>query len=62
MCIKKRFVTRKEAKRHIKSNPKLGLTDCYYCENCLGYHTTSLEKQRSRNYKRYLLKLKKTVL
>ena len=56
-CGKIRFVNRKEAKKWIKEVNRKGeviLTDCYYCPNCLGWHTTSLHKEAARKFGRYL--------
>lgn len=56
-CQKKCYQTRKDAKAAIKNlnhNKGFHLTDVYYCEECSGWHTTHMKKERSRNYARHL--------
>ena len=58
-CFKKSFRTRQLAKNRMKELNKTAHSDkklnaVYYCEECQGYHFTSMEKERSREYTRKL--------
>ena len=61
-CSKKTYLTRWEAKQAIK-NPLLKksykLTNVYFCDVCKSWHTTSMPKQKSRDYKRFLINQEK---
>jgi hypothetical protein len=61
-CDKVRYTSRSDAKAAVKRINKahvMGkrLTDVYLCA-CGYWHTTSMPKQRSRDYRRFLRKLK----
>lgn len=57
-CMKIVYRTRGEAKKALKELNKQGpnvtkkLTDVYYCEKCSCYHLTSMNKKKSRFFKR----------
>lgn len=60
-CGKKIYLSRGDAKNAMKAlNQKFhntkadGLKDAYYCEDCPGWHLTSMSKQMSRNMTRKL--------
>lgn len=62
-CLKKPYTTRSEAKKAMKllnksHNLKNNLTNIYFCEKCSQYHLTTLPKQASRDFTRYLNKRK----
>lgn len=61
-CGKRGYSSRKDAKRAIKYfNTRFkdnNLTDVYWCEECSYYHLTSMPKQQSRDYRRFLNKKK----
>lgn len=50
----------KEAKRRINKTPGFDpITNIYWCDDCSGYHLTSMNKQQSRNLTRNLNKQKR---
>lgn len=56
-CGKKRYRTRKEAKKALKDINHTNaldkkLTDVYYCNDCIGFHITSMKKKKSRQYRK----------
>lgn len=56
-CFKKRYPTKKDAKAWVpKVNKlhKLNVLGVYYCDECQGWHHTSMEKPLSRDYGRVL--------
>ena len=56
-CFKKVHATKKIAKQEMRQANKVRnwkLTTVYYCSQCKGWHTTSMPKQQSRDFKRYL--------
>lgn len=59
-----RFLTRKEGKKfikdsiHDKSKNHLQLTSTYLCKQCDYWHVTSMKKDKSRNFGRFLNKKK----
>ena len=59
MCVKLYFVSRKLAKRALKSFNKESqglrskLTNVYWCSKCEFWHITSMNKKKSRAITRY---------
>ncbi len=54
-CVKKRYSTRKEAKKELKkiirkSKKDKKPTDVYYCDDCQQWHLTSMIKTLHRKY------------
>lgn len=50
----------KAAKRRINKTASLDpVTNIYWCDDCSGYHLTSMDKQSSRNLTRKLNKQKR---
>ena len=52
-CPKVCYPTKKVAKKFMKlynKTAKLGLTDVYFCTICSMRHTTSLDKEKNREY------------
>ena len=50
----------KAAKRRIKKTPGFDpITNIYWCDDCSGYHLTSMDKKESRNLTRKLNKQKR---
>lgn len=51
-CAKKCYIKKKEAKAAMKSlkrEKKFDLQTIYFCNECTCWHTTSMDKQQSRN-------------
>ena len=50
-CKKKTYSSRKKAKkarRQMRLQKGWKMTNIYYCEECQGYHMTSMDKRKSR--------------
>lgn len=61
-CMKTCYRSRKDAKRvmkYLNRTKHHEMTDAYYCEKCQAYHLTSMPKQKSRDFSRYLKKQEK---
>lgn len=52
-CYTSRVIGRKALKAWNKHN-KNKMTNVYHCDICDSYHLTSLDKQKSRSFSRYL--------
>lgn len=58
-CTKRCYRNRHDAKKYIKETNRAAclefkLTGSYYCDMCKAYHVTSMPKQKSRDFGRFL--------